>query len=45
MFSKYHPEKDNENSDQEHKDGDPVDCIHIPDPTIGRLIGILFPDI
>jgi hypothetical protein len=38
--------KDNyKDSDQEHKDRNPVDGIHIPDPAAGRFIRIFFSDI
>ena len=39
------PENDNEDSDQEHTDRDPVDRIHISDPATGWFIRIFFPDI
>ena len=45
LLFKDHPEKDNQQTDQEHKDGNPVDRIHITDPAIRRLIRIFFPDI
>jgi hypothetical protein len=38
-------ENDNEDADQEHKDRNPVDCIHIADPGAGRFIRIFFSDI
>jgi hypothetical protein len=42
---KDHPEYDNQQANKEHEDGNPVDRIHITDPTARRLIGIPFPDI
>ena len=38
-------EDDNEDADQEHKDRNPVDRIHITDPAAGRFIRISLPDI
>jgi hypothetical protein len=45
LLFKDHPENDNEETDQEHKDGNPVDRIHVTDPTVRWLIRIPFPDI
>jgi hypothetical protein len=45
MSFKYHPEYDNQQADQKHKDGNPVDRIHVTDPAACRFIWILFPDI
>jgi len=42
---KNHPENDNQDTDQEHKNGNPVDTIHIADPTICWFIRIPFPDV
>jgi hypothetical protein len=39
------PEDDNKDADQEHKDRDPVDRIHISDPGTGWFIRIFLPDI
>jgi hypothetical protein len=40
-----HPENDDQQPQQKHEDGNPVDCIHITNPATGRFIGIFFPDI
>ena len=45
MSFKYHPENDNQQTNQEHEDGNPVDRIHVTDPTACRFIRISFPDI
>jgi len=45
MFPDNHPEDDDENAQQEHKNGNPVYRIHIANPAAGRLVGISFPDI
>jgi hypothetical protein len=45
VFPEYHSENDDQQSDQEHEDRNPVDCIHISNPAVCRLIRILFPDI
>jgi len=42
---KYQPENNNENPDQEHKNRNPVDRIHITDPGAARFVRILFPDV
>jgi hypothetical protein len=45
MFFENQAKDYHQDSDQEHKDRDPVDGIHIPDPAACRLIRIFFPDI
>jgi hypothetical protein len=45
MPFKNYPEKDNQQADQEHKNGNPVNRIHITDPAACRFIRIFFPDI
>ena len=45
MTLEYHSENNNEQADQEHKDGNAVEAVHIADPTACRFIGISFPDI
>jgi len=41
VFSEEKPDQDNDYPDDEHKDGDPVDAMHIAHPTAGRRIRIL----
>ena len=45
LLFKDHPENDNQQTNQEHEDRNPVDRIHITDPAVCRLIRISFPDI
>jgi len=45
MFSEKHPVNDDEDTDQEHEDGYPVNPVHILDPGTGRFIRISFYDI
>jgi hypothetical protein len=45
MLPENHPEDNDQDTDQKHKDGNPVDRIHVTNPTVCRLIGIPFPDI
>jgi hypothetical protein len=45
MLFEDHSENDDQQSQQKHKNGNPVDRIHITNPTAGRFIGIFFPDI
>jgi hypothetical protein len=45
MFFKNHTEQDDQDAYQEHKDGNPVDRIHIANPTVGWFIRILLPDV
>jgi hypothetical protein len=40
-----HPENDDQQAKQKHKDRNPVDRIHVTNPTAGRFIWIFFPDI
>ena len=40
-----HPENDNQDTDQEHKNRNPVDTVHIADPTACWFIRIPFPDV
>ena len=42
---KNHPENDNQDADQEHKNRNPVDTVHITDPTVCRFIRIPLPDV
>ena len=45
MFFENKAKDDDEDSNQEHKDRNPVDRVHIPNPAAGRFIRIFFPDI
>jgi len=45
VFFKDQAENDNDDADQEHKDRNTVNAVHISDPTIGRFVRISFPDI
>jgi hypothetical protein len=42
---KNHPENDNQDADQKHKNRNPVDTVHIGDPAARWFIRIPFPDI
>jgi hypothetical protein len=42
---KNHSENDNQDTNQEHKNRNPVDTVHIADPAACRFIRILFPQI
>jgi len=42
---KDHPENDNQDAYQEHKNGNPVNTVHIAYPTVRWFIRIPFPDI
>jgi len=45
MSSENHPENNDDDADQKHKNGYPVYPVHIPDPVIRRLVWIPFNDI
>jgi hypothetical protein len=45
MFFKNHSEYNNQDTDEEHENGNPVDRIHIPYPAVRRLIWILLTDV
>jgi hypothetical protein len=38
-----HPENDDQDTDQKHENGNPVNTVHIADPTAGWFIRIPFP--
>jgi hypothetical protein len=40
-----HPENDDQDTDQEHKNRNAVDRIHVTDPTAVRFVRIPLPDI
>jgi hypothetical protein len=42
---KNHPEYNYQYPDQKHKNRNPVDAVHIPDPAVRWLIRIPLPDI
>jgi hypothetical protein len=42
---KNHPENNNQDPDQKHKNRNPVDTVHIADPAIRWFIRIPLPDI
>jgi len=42
---KNHPENDNQDTDQEHKNRNPVYTVHVADPAACRFIRIPFPDV
>jgi hypothetical protein len=42
---KNHPENNDQDTDQEHKNRNPVDTIHVADPAVCWFIRIPFPDV
>jgi hypothetical protein len=42
---KNHSENDNQDSDQEHKNRNPVDTVHVADPAAGWFVRIPFSEI
>jgi hypothetical protein len=42
-FMKKHPVNNNQETNEEHENGNPVDPVHIAYPGTGRLIRISFP--
>jgi len=45
MFFKNHSEYNNQDTDEEHENGNPVDRIHIANPAVGWFIRILLADV
>jgi hypothetical protein len=45
MFSEYHPENNDDDSDQKHKNGNPVYPVHVADPAIRWFVRVPFNEI